>query len=476
MESTTPRRGSPMPSTFRRPNVILVLVDDMGYGDFGVFGDGSPQTPVIDALVGESICLTQHYSASPVCAPARAALMTGRYPHRTGAIDTLEGRGLDRLALREVTMADYFQAAGYATGIIGKWHLGALDSRYHPNARGFAEFVGFRGGWSDYYQWRLDYNGAVRRADGQYLTDVFTDEAVAFLHRHQSEPFFLHLGYNAPHYPLQSPEEDIRPFQDTGRFTNGVATLYGMNRRMDAGLGRVLEEVDRLGLRENTIILFTSDNGPQFGSRGAPDQATNRFNAHFRGSKGNVFEGGIRVPAILRWPAGMDGGRHVDDLVHFADWLPTLMSLAGLDAPVQRPFDGRNIAPLLRGAADDSPPRRFWQWNRYTPLVTSNAAMRSGPWKLVRPAIREAMQVAPEDIKIDERLKYGPDTITDIERGSEPAREVPHPPPPLLFHIGDDPFEEHNLADAQPERVMAMSNALEGWFEEVEAERRAISD
>lgn len=249
-----------------------------------------------------------------------------------------------------------------------------------------------------------------------------------------------------------------------------------MNRRMDAGLGRVLEEVDRLWLRENAIILFTSDNGPQFGSRGGPYQATNRFNAHLRGSKGNVFESGIRVPAILRWPAAMDGGRRVDGLVHCADWLPTLMSLPGLDAPAQRPLDGRNVSALLQGAADDNPRHRFWQWNRYTPLVTSNAAMRSGPWKLVRPGIREAMQVAPEDIEVDERLRYEPDSITDIERGPEPAREVPLPPPPVLFHIGADPFEEHDLADIQPERVMAMSNALEGWFEEVETDRRAIRD
>ena len=166
-----------------QPNIVLIVADDMGYGDFGLFNDGPARTPVLDGLADESVCLTQHYSGSCVCAPARAALMTGRYPHRTGAIDTLEGQGLDRLALCEITLADHFKAAGYATGMVGKWHLGALDPRYHPNARGFDEFVGFRGGWADYYRWRIDRNGAIEHSDGRYLTDVFAAEATAFIQR-----------------------------------------------------------------------------------------------------------------------------------------------------------------------------------------------------------------------------------------------------------------------------------------------------
>jgi arylsulfatase A-like enzyme len=456
-----------------RPNVILILADDLGYGDFGVFSDGSPRTPVLDTLVRESVVLTQHYSASPVCAPARATLLTGRYPHRTGAIDTLEGRGLDRLALREVTLGDLFKAAGYATGLIGKWHLGALDPRYHPNRRGFDEFVGFRGGWSDYYQWRLDYNGTYRRADGRYLTDVFTDEAIDFIRRHRHEPFFLHLAYNAPHFPFEAPEEDVRPFRETGRFTTALSILYGMIFRMDKGLGRLLEELDRLGLRENTVVLFTSDNGPQMSGEG--DQSIKRFNAHFRGSKGNVFEGGIRVPMVVRWPAGgLAGGRMVHEMVHFADWLPTLLAMAGLEPPRELKLDGCNVLPVLRGEDGSVIATRFWQWNRYTPLVTCNAAIRDGAWKLVRPPIREAMQVAPADLEIDRRLKYDPESITDITRDPEPERHVPPPPPPLLFNIEKDPYEQHDLAATHPDRVAAMLCALETWFEQVEAERRSI--
>jgi arylsulfatase A-like enzyme len=202
----------------QRPNIIIILADDLGYGDLGCFGNAAVQTPHLDALAAAGIRLTQHYSASAVCAPARAGLMTGRYPHRTGAIDTLEGRGLDRLSLQEATLADAVKTAGYATGLIGKWHNGALDPAYHPNRRGFDTFVGFRGGWQDYYQWRLDDNGTYRKADGRYLTDVFTDEAVQFVERHKSGPFFLHLTFNAPHTPLQVPDEDAAPFRERGTF------------------------------------------------------------------------------------------------------------------------------------------------------------------------------------------------------------------------------------------------------------------
>lgn len=161
-----------MPQAFNPPNVVLILADDMGYGDFSAFNGGLSHTPTLDALIQESLCLSQHYVASPVCNPSRATLITGRYPHRTGSIDTLEWRGLERLALRETTIADVLKVAGYATGLVGKWHLGAFDRRYHPNARGFDEAVCFRGGMHDYYQWRLEYNVSVHRADGRYLFDA----------------------------------------------------------------------------------------------------------------------------------------------------------------------------------------------------------------------------------------------------------------------------------------------------------------
>jgi arylsulfatase A len=456
-----------------RPNILLILADDMGYGDFGCFNDGVSQTPTLDHLVSEGVCLTQHYSASPVCAPARASLLTGRYPHRTGVIDTLEMRGLDRLALRERTVADLLKQAGYVTGLVGKWHNGSLDPRYHPNQRGFDEFAGFCGGWSPYFDWRLDRNGTIARSDGTYLTDVFTDEAEQFIHRHRSEPFFLYLAYNAPHFPFQSRADDVAPFRDAGRFTPAVSDIYGMIRGMDRGIARVLDALDREGLADNTLVLFSSDNGPQFGGKG--DMCTDRFNCGFRGAKLLVYEGGIRLPMVLRWPAGFDGRRQIHEMVHFTDWLPTLLAVAGAALPRDVQLDGVNVLPMLQGERGKVCTTRFWQWNRYTPVGECNAAMRDGRWKLVRPAITEAMALASTDLAMDVDVKYNPDDYTDIVRTPEPKRELSPPPAPQLFDLVTDPFEQNDLAPAEHERVSRMQSQLAAWFEEVEAERRSIS-
>jgi len=457
-----------------RPNILLILVDDMGYGDFGCFSEGRAQTPALDELAAESLCLTQHYAASPVCNPSRAALLTGRYPHRTGSIDTLEWRGLERLALRERTLADMLKPAGYRTGLIGKWHLGAFDPRYHPSARGFDEAVCFRGGMHDYWRWRLECNGTVRRADGRYLTDVWTEEAVQFIRRHRRDPFFLHLTYNAPHTPLQCPQEDVIPFLEDGRFNKGVSILYGMIRRMDRGVGRVLEELSAQGIERDTIVVFTSDNGPQFGGKG--EMSTTRFNCGLNGCKGNVYEGGIRVPLLLRWPAGLEGGRPCHEMVHMTDWLPTLLAMVGLEPEPGVELDGVNVLPALRGQKGRVCARRFWQWNRYTPLVACNAAFRDGDWKLIRPVIREAMDVP--DIEWLRVSMYEPEHFIEngVIREPDPPRCVPPAPPPQLYNIAEDPLEQANLAEQHPDRVSRMLRELEAWFEDVEAERATIDD
>lgn len=448
-----------------RPNIVFVLADDMGYGDFGCFNDGLSQTPTLDHLVAEGICLTQHYSASPVCAPARASLLTGRYPQRTGSLDTLELRGLDRIALGERTIADLLRQAGYATGLVGKWHNGSLDPRYHPNQRGFAEFAGFCGGWASYFDWFLDRNGRIEPADGRYLTDVLTDEAIGFLERHRREPFFLHLAYNAPHYPFQSLPDDLAPFAESGRFTTAVSHVYGMIRAMDRGIARVLEALARLGLESNTLVLFSSDNGPQFGGEG--DLCTDRFNCGFAGAKLLVYEGGIRLPMVLRWPAGLDGRRRRNEMVHFTDWLPTLLAAAGVEPPRDLALDGIDVLPLLRGEPAKLPDQRFWQWNRYTPQGECNAAMRDGRWKLVRPAIRELMAVTAEDFALDVDAKYNPDRYTEISRAPLPEPAPWRPRASKLFDIDADPGESHDLATQQPERVARMETQLAAWFADV---------
>jgi arylsulfatase A len=456
----------------RLPNVVFILADDMGYGDFSAFNGGASSTPALDRLAREGLCLSQHYTASPVCNPSRACLLTGRYPHRTGSIDTLEWRGLDRLALRETTLADMLKRAGYATGLIGKWHLGAFDPRYHPSRRGFDESVCFRGGMHDYYDWRLDYGDAVRRSDGRYLTDVWTEEAVGFIERHHRHPFFLHITYNAPHTPLQAPDEAVRPFAENPDLTRGVAILYGMLRRMDDGVARILEAVERCGIGRNTIVFFTSDNGPQFGGEG--EMCIERFNCQFSGAKGVVYEGGIRVPMIIRWPDGLAAGREVREMVHFSDWLPTILSMGGLELPEGNPpIDGVNVLPVLRGEKGKVETKRFWQWNRYAPLGNCNAAVRDGDWKLVRPAIGQALRITDQDWEWLRMSMYEPEHFIDsgIVGDPYPPRDLPPPPPPELYNIAEDPLEETDLAGSRPEVVSRMLRELEIWFEAVEADR-----
>jgi arylsulfatase A len=458
-----------------RPNIIFILADDMGYGDFSAFNGGLSSTPVLDSLMDESVCFTQHYTGSPVCNPSRACLLTGRYPHRTGSVDTLEWRGLERLALRERTLADMLQQAGYATGLVGKWHLGAFDNRYHPCNRGFDEAVCFRGGMHDYYDWRLEYGtDQVRRGDGTYLTDVWTAEACDFLRRHQQEPFFLHVTYNAPHTPLQVSEEEAARFRGKPGLNWGVSTLYGMIHRMDSGVGQILQTLDELGLRDNTIVCFCSDNGPQFGGPG--DQCTTRFNCHYNGAKGSTYEGGIRVPMLMRWPAGLDPAS-CEAMVHMSDWLPTLLAMTGVDHPTDAPaLDGVNVLPVIRNDQNHGCTQRCWQWNRYTPLIESNAAIRDGDWKLVRPAIAETMAVP--DIQWLHTCMYEHDKMAEhgVIQDPEPHREVPPPGPAELYNIALDPLEQTNLAAQEPDVARRLLRDLENWFEEVEAERLTIRD
>ena len=454
----------------QRPNVLVIVADDMGYGDFGLFNEGRSRTPHLNALAQAGLCLTQHYSGSPVCAPARAALLTGRYPHRTGAIDTLHGRGLDRISLSEVTVADVFRSAGYRTGLVGKWHNGALDPRFHPNARGFDEFVGFSAGWSDYWSYVLDMNGSLQPGDGRYLTDVLTEHALGFIRRHRREPFFLVVAYNAPHFPMQAPEQLIRSYLDAGE-TLGAAVTYAMIEVMDAGVGRLDEALHDCGLADDTLVVFASDNGPYLGD--VWGVSLDRFNFGLRGAKHYVFEGGIRVPAVFRWPGGVEGGRLVAEMLHFTDWLPTLAGAAGIELGPDRRLDGHDVLAVLRGETGAVDPVRFWQNNRYEPRIESNAAMRDGPWKLVRPAIPETMTVDEADRLVDRGLnQWLDDRVTEIQVPERDEPVLDDVPAPLLFNVADDPFEQHDLAPGQPDRVRAMTAALESWFESVEADRR----
>ena len=471
----------------KRPNFVLMMADDMGYGDFGIFSEGRVRTPFLDSLINESVCLSQNYTGSPVCSPSRAALLTGRYPIRTGAVTPQETLGYDRIALRERTLGDVFKANGYATGLIGKWHNGALDPRYHPNARGFDEFIGFRGGWADYWRYNLDRNGTMEPSDGTYMTDVLASEAADFIDRHAGEPFFLSVMFNAPHTPLHAPQEYVTPYVEAG-FSVDVAIVYAMIEVMDRGVEQISEALRRNGVYDDTVFMFTCDNGPAFGVRwdhvppgGTGD--TTRFNCGLNGAKGSVLEGGVRVPMVMRWPDGLDAGIDNHQLVHFIDWLPTFMEMADVE-PIDemRPLDGASVLPQLRGETPPESPRRFWQMNAYSPIGFSNAAVRDGDWKLVRPALplqpatAEGRRLADEYVLLDIAYKYEPDRVTSISRWPEPERVIDDPPSPMLYNVADDPLEQHDLWEHDPKRGAKMLNDLENWFDEVEGERRTIPD
>ena len=469
-----------------------MVADDMGYGDFGLYSEGRVHTPALDELASQGIRLTQHYAGSAVCSPSRAALLTGRYPIRTGAVTPREVLGHDRIALDEVTIADSFKAAGYSTGMVGKWHNGALDPRFHPNARGFDEFAGFRGGLADYYRWNLDRNGTLEKSDGRYLTDVRADEAAGFIDRHKAEPFYLMITWNAPHSPLQAPEEVTQRYVEAG-FELGIAIIYAMIEVMDRGIGKVREALRTAGIEDDTLLMFTSDNGPSFGhqpdlvphtSTGAvPDGVpSRRFNNGFAGAKGSVYEGGIRLPMIARWANGLPQDIEIGDQICFTDWLPTLLSLTDSPHVGEKPVDGHDVSAVLRGDSPVDAPRRFWQYNGYSPIGVTNAAMRHGDWKLVRPALdiafaSDADRKLADDYKLkDIEYKYHPANITEKFNWPEPERIIPDPPAPELYDISVDPGETNDMAVANPAIASGMLAELETWFEEVESERQAIAE
>lgn len=372
--------GEPEEESGPTPNIVLIMTDDQGWAQLGMRGDPVLKTPRLDAFAAESVEFTRFY-VSPVCAPTRASLMTGRYNYRTGVVDTWLGRAM--MAPDETTIAEALQEnGGFKTGIFGKWHLG---DNYPMRAmdQGFQEAIVHRGGGigqpsdpegSDYFDPILFHNGEQEKYEG-YCTDVYFNEAMRFIDEAGDQPFFAYIPTNAPHSPYLVPDEYREPYAAAG-LEDKDARIYGMITNIDDNFGRLLDHLDAKGLAENTIVIFMTDNGP----------TTELFTAGLRGRKTQVYEGGIRAPFFMRWPAQIAPAK-IDTIAAHIDVAPTLLAAAEVKKPGRMRFDGKNLMPLIRGEAENWPDRRiFIQSHRGNePDEYRNMAVITQQLKLIQP-------------------------------------------------------------------------------------------
>jgi len=406
----------------QRPNVILLITDDQGYGDLSCHGNPVLKTPNLDRLHDESVRLTD-FHVSPTCSPTRASLLTGRYCNRTGVWHTIMGRSL--LRRDEVTMADVFAANGYRTGIFGKWHLGD-NFPFRPQDRGFQEVLVHRGGgigqgsdwWgNDYFDDTYFRNGRPEKFEG-YCTDVWFREAAKFIETRREQPFFCYLATNAPHAPHRIDRRYSEPFR--GQAEEELSRFYGMVANIDENTGRLMGMLDERGLRGNTIVVFMTDNGSEYG------EGRTRNAAGMRSNKGSPYEGGHRVPFFIRWPdGGLHGGRDIGRLTAHIDVLPTLIDLCGLIPPPGVVFDGKSLKPLLAGSAADWPDRIL--------VTDSQRVDHPVPWR---------------------RSAVMGETWRLVNRDE-------------LYDIQADPHQDRNVAMANPDVVGNMRKAYESWWKDV---------
>lgn len=427
----------------RPPNVVLIFADDLGYRDLGCFGATDLRTPHLDAVAASGVRLTNFYVNAPVCGPSRASLMTGRYPARAGV--PTNGPSLPS---SEKTIGTLLQSAGYATALTGKWHLSFTGRRPQPksapNAHGFDYFYGIQNGMVDYYThayrgvhdlWR---NNAEIEEKGQYLTERITEEALGFIDEHISAPFFLYLPYTAPHGPLQVPRKYLERFP---HLAGNRRTLAAMIAAMDDGIGSIVSRLESAGIRDDTVIIFLSDNGGV-----AKNEADN---SPFRGYKFCLFEGGIRTPCIMSWPERIPSGKVVDEMSMAADILPTICQAAGVDLPADRVIDGRNLLPMLTSGAASPHEEIFWSWGPLAnyPGEPGQLAMRRGKWKLTINAI-------PHDLSENARKAI---------RGEDSV---------FLADLENDPGETRNLRRQHPSLTEELVRRVNRWHDEITASKR----
>lgn len=439
--------GDRPPLTSMRPNVILIITDDQGYGDLGYHGNNKIRTPNLDYFAKQSVEFTRFY-VCPVCSPTRACLMTGRYNYRTGVVDTYLGRSM--LYPDEVTMAEMFREAGYRTGIFGKWHLGD-NYPMRPSEQGFQESLVHKGGGigqpSDppgnmYFDPILQRNNKAKKFKG-YCTDIFTDATIQFIEEDRERPFFAYLSTNAPHTPLQISDDYGNPYRAMG-LNEMTARVYGMITNIDDNIGRLLNKLRELKLDDNTIVVFMTDNGAAI-NRSQPD----RYDAGLRERKGSVYEGGIRVPFFIKWTGILESGKKIDRIAVHIDVLPTLLDVCNIKKPEGVLMDGLSLMPLLIGEDVKWPDRNlYFQWHRGDePQLYRNFAVRSRQYKLVQSKGRRS-------------------PLTNKELKEMLANKSFE-----LYDIGTDPGEKKNIAAECPDIVVRMLKDYENWFRDISSTR-----
>jgi arylsulfatase A-like enzyme len=401
-----------------RPNVLLILTDDQGYGDLGVHGNPDVATPNLDRFARDSVQFDRFFVSS-VCAPTRASLLTGRWWLRTGVCGVTRGHEVMRAS--EVTIAETLRAAGYRTGLFGKWHNGE-QYPLTPTGQGFDEFLGFMAGhWNNYFDAELTRGTQPEQTKG-FITDVLTDAAVAFVERNRANPFFCYVPYNAPHSPFQVPDRYFDQHRAKG-LSPELASIYGMVESIDDNVGRLLGALDRLGLRENTIVIFLTDNGPT---------AVPRHNAGMRGMKASVHEGGTRVPFFVQYPARFKQPRVVREIAAHIDVYPTLLELCGVAVPAQQPrLDGVSLVPLLEGRSAGWPERMLFAYQ----------SPGTAPLRLFPGAVRTQRHRA--------------------------VLEGPGEPVWRLYDMEADPGQKSDVAAKEPAVLKTLTAAYETWWRDV---------
>lgn len=354
-------------STANQPNIVLILADDMGWGDLAINGNNHVNTPVIDRFAGESLSFDRFY-VCPLSAPTRSEMLTGRYFLRTGVSSVTQG--LENMRTEEVTIAEVLKQNGYATGCFGKWHNGGYYMQ-HPLRQGFDEYIGFcMGHLGYYYDMDFVHNDTIIKSTG-YTSDFFTDKAVDFIEKNKDKPFFCYVPYNVPHSPFQVPEEYFSKYRYMG-LDSTLSSVYGMVENMDHNIGRILAKLSDLSIDQNTIVIFLSDNGPN----------TDRYNGNMKGRKGSVDEGGIRTPFYIRWPGEIEEGT-TSQLAQDIDILPTLLNLCRIKFTPEKPIDGIDLSGQIRNKTAPFD-RYIFSRQAYQDINNCNASVRNEKFRLVR--------------------------------------------------------------------------------------------